>query len=76
MANTNIYRLDGAYGTPLFCPRFWGMPHPSLPSISVSILKEVFSISSWHSTRSKAKRGLCISDLLWVFYGVRLDRGL
>lgn len=63
MTDTNIHRLEEAC-TPLFCPRFWGMPHPSLPSISVSILKEALSISSWHSTRSKAKRGLCISDFV------------
>lgn len=61
MANANTYRSE-AYGTPLFYPRFWGMPHPSLPSILVSILKEAFSISSWRSTRSKAKRGLYILD--------------
>ena len=50
MANTNIYRSEEACGTPLFYLRFWGMPHPSLPSISVSILKEAFSVSSWRST--------------------------
>ena len=50
MANANIYRSEEACGTPLFYLRFWGMPHPSLPSISVSILKEAFSVSSWRST--------------------------
>ena len=64
MANTNVYRSEEAYGTLLFYPQFWGVPHPSLPSISVPVLKEAFSISSWHSTRSKAKRGLCISDFI------------
>ena len=50
MANANIYRSEEACGTPLFYLRFWDMSHPSLPSISVSILKEAFSVSLWRST--------------------------
>ena len=65
MANTNVYRSEEAYGTLLFYPQFWGVPHPSLRRRSQSHHGIPLGL--------RLKEDYAFLILLWEFYGVRLD---